>query len=135
VTTQDKTQDLRLGNYRIQAALRSPPQGSANPAERGCALVIQLGADEFLVLGSDVEITFATEPRSDRTIGLASVEEGAFKDGQWIRGRVLNGDEIMLSYDFRKAAPNRNAIAPAREAVPLLSRHATQTTHTRFHGF
>jgi hypothetical protein len=91
----------------VTAALRSPPQGSANPAERGCALVIQLGADEFLVLGSDVEITFATEPRSDRTIGLASVEEGAFKDGQWIRGRVLNGDEIMLSYDFRKAAPNR----------------------------
>jgi hypothetical protein len=37
-------------------------------------------------------------------VGLLSVEEGAFKDGKWIPGRRLNGDEVQLRYDLSVAA-------------------------------
>lgn len=66
----------------------APPQ-----TPRGSALVVQLGSEEFAVLGMGVIITFA--PADGRgKIGIDRVQEGRFAaDGTWIGGRWLNGDE------------------------------------------
>jgi beta-galactosidase GanA len=53
-------------------------------------LVIQTGADEFIVAGRGITITFATK---DGAVGLETVRELRFENGQWVDGRWLNGDQ------------------------------------------
>jgi hypothetical protein len=62
---------------------------------RPTGLVLQLGADEFLVVGKDLEITFAAKDRPDEAVELARAEEGRYVDGRWVAERVLNGDERL----------------------------------------
>jgi hypothetical protein len=59
---------------------------------RPCGLVLQLGPDEFLVVGKDLDITFAAK---DQPVELARVEEGHYVDGRWVAGRILNGEERL----------------------------------------
>lgn len=61
--------------------------------------MIATGPDEFLVAGSELQVAFATDPLTNETVGLGTVEEGRFENGKWVPGRRLNGDEVMLSYD------------------------------------
>jgi beta-galactosidase GanA len=53
-------------------------------------LVIQTGPDEFLVAGRGITVTFAT---AGGNIGLERVREVSFRDGAWVDGRWLNGDQ------------------------------------------
>jgi hypothetical protein len=53
-------------------------------------LIIRLGADEYLVAGKGLIVTFSTE---GATAGIESIWEGTFADGRWVSGRLLNGDE------------------------------------------
>lgn len=62
---------------------------------RPMGLVIQLGKDEFLVVGQDVNISFARKAGNGDAVELARVEEGRFVDGRWVPGRVINGDERL----------------------------------------
>jgi hypothetical protein len=59
----------------------------------GSAMIIQLDADEFLILGSGVVITF--HPADGQgLVGIESAREGTFTpDGTWQGGRWLNGDQ------------------------------------------
>ena len=58
--------------------------------ERHGGLIIQLGADEFLVAGRGLTVTFAV---AGATAGIESIWEGRYENGRWVRGRLLNGDE------------------------------------------
>lgn len=62
---------------------------------RPTGLLLQLGPDEFLAVGKDLELTFAAKGQPDQPIELARVEEGRYLDGRWVAGRVLNGDERL----------------------------------------
>jgi hypothetical protein len=62
---------------------------------RPTGLVLQLGPDEFLVVGKDLEITFAAKDEPGRPVELARTEEGRYVEGRWVAGRVLNGDERL----------------------------------------
>ena len=53
-------------------------------------LVIQTGPDEFIVAGRGITLTFATK---DGSVGLETVRELRFENGQWVDGRWLNGDQ------------------------------------------
>jgi beta-galactosidase GanA len=90
------TEDIDLAGYRLTAGLLTDRPTNRVP-ERGYGLILATAPDEFLVAGRDLQIAFSTHPRSDETVALASVEEGTFKDGKWVPGRRLNGDEITLS--------------------------------------
>src|SRR6187397_68664 len=60
----------------------------------GGALLAELGPDDYLLTGQRVRVNF--EPAGGRQVNgliFASVEEGAYHDGQWIRSRVWNGDQ------------------------------------------
>jgi hypothetical protein len=78
---------------------------SGETAAQGFALAISEGENRFTIAGKDVQITFAAvgEPV---TVGLDVVEEGTFAGDKWIPSRRLNGDEIMLDYNFSVLAPN-----------------------------
>lgn len=60
----------------------------------GGAALIQLGADEFLLAGSDIRVRFSEAERaSDGTGRFMVVEEGTFLDGHWVMKRRWNGDQ------------------------------------------
>lgn len=101
---------IRLGDVRIVCELISSgmrnggaPQltgGTYDPEAIGYAIAIQQTKDTYLLLGSNVRITFLPA-KGEGIIGLAKVTEGDFDEqGQWQEGRWLNGDEIQLRYDL-----------------------------------
>ena len=67
--------------------------GGASGA-RVAAMFLQTGPNEFLVAGSgDAQITFSTDKPGPPIVGIESIDEEFFKDGAWLPGRRLNGDE------------------------------------------
>ncbi len=59
----------------------------------GAALIIQTGSDEFIILGSDVTVTFSPEGGHGK-IGIEHVQEGRYDaNGTWHAARWLNGDQ------------------------------------------
>jgi hypothetical protein len=91
VDTAHPEQDLELGNYRIKARLSA----DKNTVTAG-GLIIQTGADEFIVAGKSLDLFYMPEDSMQR-IGVLSADEGFFKDDQWITRRRLNGDETHAS--------------------------------------
>lgn len=95
VDKENPIQTVELGNYIITA----DPSNQAvleNTAAGG--LIIQLGADEYIVIGRNLNVRFTPKtPGNLPYIGVDNVYEGVFKDGQWVPGRLLNGDETHCS--------------------------------------
>jgi hypothetical protein len=93
-------QKVRLGDYTLNVSgnggRRAVPgavssQAPAVPAPHG--IFIATGPDEFYMAGSGLTVTFSPDTPGPPIAGLASVEEGRFVDGQWLRGRTLAGDD------------------------------------------
>lgn len=62
-------------------------------APRGGVMILQLGPDEFLIVGMGVTVTFSSSDGRDN-VGIDRVREGHFtSDGAWVGGRWLNGDQ------------------------------------------
>jgi hypothetical protein len=99
LTGANAADTLRLGDYTLTATVR-PGRRGAEAAARGYGLVMAVGPDEYIVAGSDLQVAFAPATAGPPIAGLASVEEGTFVDGRWVPGRILNGDEVMISYDM-----------------------------------
>jgi beta-galactosidase GanA len=65
-----------------------------NRAEKGFGLIVETSPGQFLGAGRSFRVSFSpSDPASRKQIGIASVDEGKFVDGQWVPGRRLNGDE------------------------------------------
>ncbi len=62
-------------------------------AESGYGLLLQEGPLSFLGAGTGFRVTIAPRNEEATRIGIASVDEGQFTNGQWRPGRRLNGDE------------------------------------------
>jgi beta-galactosidase GanA len=87
----DAPQEVRLGDYTLRVGFRNPfAQGPEQGIESRGGLIIQLGPDEYLVAGCGITVTFSA---AGATAGIESIWEGAYVDGRWVRGRLLNGDE------------------------------------------
>ena len=75
--------------------------GTQTPAMSGRALVGELTADEFVVMGFDAHIQFRpVRGRPGRSAQFLRVEEGTFVDGQWKATRLLNGDETFFGVNL-----------------------------------
>jgi hypothetical protein len=102
LNTQQQKQDIPLGNYVVNVDLQ---RNRRNPVPAlGYAIVISVGPDEYFVAGQDVQVTFTPNTPGPEIAGLARVEAGKFLKGQWIPGRRLNGDDVVLDYDQAGAA-------------------------------
>ncbi len=62
------------------------------------------GPDEYIVAGSDIQVTFSPITPGPMIAGLAAVEGGTFVDGRWVSGRRLSGDDVLLNYALAAAA-------------------------------
>jgi hypothetical protein len=52
------------------------------------------GDHSFIGAGSGFRVRFYSIKKNDKTIvGISKVDEGEFKEGSWVAGRRLNGDE------------------------------------------
>ena len=72
----------------------TPPHPNKGKPVGGAAF-IQLGADEFLVAGSDIRLRFGLDkPAAGENSQFLSVEEGTFEQGRWTMLRRWNGDQI-----------------------------------------
>ncbi len=102
-------EQIVMGNYKMVFDIISSgrrnggaPQltgGTVAPDAVGYAIVIQESENSFLVLGSNVRVSFL--PADGKGfVGLAKTVEGEFVDGEWVSGRWLNGDQVQLRYDL-----------------------------------
>ncbi|NKB69874.1 MAG: glycoside hydrolase family 42 [Candidatus Latescibacteria bacterium] len=87
-----------LGGYEL---VIERDQGFGQAAERGCGLIIATGPDQFLGAGFGFRVGFKGLSPGPLLAGLAAVDEGQFKDGQWLSGRRLNGDETGRGHWWR----------------------------------
>jgi hypothetical protein len=100
--------DASLGNYGIHITLRRNRRDPKQLPPYGCCLVINLGPDEYLVAGQDVQLTF--QPRGNDVIaGIAEAQLLEAKDGKLVAVRQLNGDDIVLDYKLAEAADNNQS--------------------------
>jgi len=109
-------QSQTLGRWKIKAQyglwafgdpswtfMKFPPNPKKDQPVGGAAL-IQLGSDEFLLVGSDVRISLGlAAPAPGESSGFLSVEEGTFENGRWVMSRRWNGDQT--DYGLNLAAP------------------------------
>ena len=82
--------------------MKMPPNPKKDQPIGGAAL-IQLGADEFLLAGSDVRISFGLDKaQPGENSHFLSVEEGTFQNGRWVMQRRWNGDQTDYGLNLNK---------------------------------
>ncbi|MDQ3063761.1 MAG: DUF5597 domain-containing protein [Acidobacteriota bacterium] len=108
-------QKVRLGSYILDFNLRRNRRNPNELPELGYAIVIATAPDEYIIAGTDTEVIFSPQTTDKGNFaGLATVEEGIFNIGRWIPGRLLNGDEVQLRYDYSIAAQSNQSAAGLR---------------------
>lgn len=100
---QRQPQQIWLGGYVLHVAFEKTasfdladgvvPAAATPVAPPTGGLVIATGPDEFLIAGMGIATTFRLREPNASQVGLLSVEEGRFVDGQWTHLRWLNGDQ------------------------------------------
>jgi hypothetical protein len=104
-----KPQMVRLGNYQIEARYsgRSFGPATASPAPDCVAgLFIAAGPDDFVIAGRSMNVFFTAADDPSTSVGLGTVDEGAYEGGRWVPGRRLNGDETPEWKALRFRADN-----------------------------
>ncbi len=77
----------------------NPP---GNPNHDGCALVAELGPDEFLVTGIDARVSFGLSPTlAGQHMEYLRVEQGVYENGKWKFLRIWNGDQTDWGLNFK----------------------------------
>jgi Domain of unknown function (DUF5597)/Beta-galactosidase len=89
-------QGFDLGAYRFTArhdhTLGWTADSKQNDWPLTAGLILQLAKDEFLVAGTGIVLTFASQMAGSQA-GIEWIEEGEFVKGKWVVKRYLNGDE------------------------------------------
>jgi hypothetical protein len=87
---------VKFGEYVMTVSFEPLDRWASKPADaepRGGGIIIQLGADEFIVAGSGLIVTFQSLNPERPLAGILSIDEGAYERGVWKAGRRLNGDQ------------------------------------------
>ena len=82
---------LHFAGYDL--AVSYAPRQSAKPL--GAGIVIEMDEDTFLVIGLSCGMEFRVKPGDASSVDILRLEEGTIKNGEFIRGRIMNGDEKM----------------------------------------
>jgi beta-galactosidase GanA len=95
---QNQKSQVQLGDYRLNVVHDYTlgwfsKEDGERPWPPAGGLIVALGSNEYLVAGSGVVVTFDTAATDNSIVGIASIQEGRYKNGQWTGGRWLNGDQ------------------------------------------
>lgn len=82
---------LRFEKYDLAVAYS--PRMTAKPPAAGMAY--ELDEDTFLLVGMMSSFCFRPKAEENVKVGLLRLEEGDIVNGEWVPGRILNGDEMM----------------------------------------
>jgi beta-galactosidase GanA len=98
-------QQVGLGGYILNVTYErpSPPatQGTQTTDAVSGGLAISIGPDEFIFAGTGLVVTFDTDVPGNENVGILSVQEGKYINGQWSPGRWLNGDQTHQGRHLR----------------------------------
>lgn len=89
----EKAASFDLGIYRINAVFESP----LSERRDGACLVLKESEDTFYVVVHAAMLQFLSNDPARQSLDILELEEGEFVNGQWVRGRRLNGDEAVLT--------------------------------------
>lgn len=87
---------VKFGEYEMTALFEPLDRWSAPVADttaRGGGIIIQLSADEYVIAGSGLIVTFRSLNSQRPIAGILSIDEGVYDQGVWKPGRRLNGDQ------------------------------------------
>jgi hypothetical protein len=98
-----------VGNYVVHVDLLRNRRSGALAASLGFAIVISTASDEYFISGRNVQVTFSPNTPGPEIAGIADAETGRFVKGEWIPGRKMNGDDILLDYNQTEAAANNQS--------------------------
>jgi beta-galactosidase GanA len=96
---QRAPQQVKLGRFVLSVTYDRP--SGQTPSVLSGGLVIATGPDEFLFAGTGLTVTFATDEQDRALVGIVSVDEGKYANGQWMPGRRLNGDQTHQGRHLR----------------------------------
>jgi hypothetical protein len=99
----NSSKEVVLGDYKILIELILNRRSTTIPDE-GYGIIINSGPDEYIIYGNNIQVSFSPDTPGPAIAALLQVDEGIFDNGNWIAGRRLNGDDIMLDYDLAKKA-------------------------------
>ncbi len=95
-------EEVQLGGYTVTIAgpmdtrgMFGEGTGEAAAVLIGYGLIIHTAENEFLVTARGASVRFS---RSDETVELDTLTEGEYREGRWVPGRTLNGDERYFMF-------------------------------------
>ncbi len=95
-----------VGGYELEIGLDSIFDFKS---EHGYGLIIASGPNEFIGAGYGFQVSFRPKSPGPPLSGIAAVDEGEYRHGEWIAGRRLNGDETAQGHVWRFLALNPQA--------------------------
>jgi Domain of unknown function (DUF5597)/Glycosyl hydrolases family 35 len=75
-------------------------------SERGAGLILAMGPDEFIGAGYGFGVKFRPTTPGPTYGGILAVDEGEYRNGKWLPGRRLNGDETAQGQQWRFPDPD-----------------------------
>lgn len=89
----DTYKDFYMGDWKVKVMYDKPNEPSFG-------IIIQTDANEFMVIGMNMNLFFESELKN--TIGyIGQVFEGRFEGEKWVTTRMLNGDETYHNARLR----------------------------------
>jgi hypothetical protein len=92
-----------IGGYKVEVSL---DELFGNKSKIGYGIVMADGPNKFIGAGCGFRVRFFPKSNKKEIIGIGNVDEGIYRDGVWIPGRRLNGDENdqgrAWRFSFRK---------------------------------
>ena len=109
VPEKQPSEKIVLGGYGILVELFRGWGAAPGVGERGgYCMIIHTAPDEYILYGRNVQVSFSPATPGPPVAAIEQLDEGRFENGEWIPGRRLNGDDIMLDYDLAgKALENK----------------------------
>jgi beta-galactosidase GanA len=84
---------IELGNYKLQIKFNMPCAQVEFPAG---GLIIAVSDTEYIIAGFGFSVDFLPKTGDLQNVDYIYIEEGEYKNGIWIPGRRLNGDEYHV---------------------------------------
>ena len=106
----ETSQVVSLGGYKITVKrLRALEKAATAPTllaggvsyesramagdTRSFGLILNPAPDEFILVGSNLDPSYALDEANPAIVQIGTIEEGSYVNGKWTPGRRLNGDE------------------------------------------
>jgi hypothetical protein len=90
-------EEFQMEGYKIRVRYTQKRDEEKDIPE-SAGLILQVGKDEFFVCGFGINVSFdAMEGEPNNQVEILLHEEGEFKDGTWMPGRRMNGDELGIN--------------------------------------